>query len=60
MSKRKNKVKNATQYVFACDKEKKETPCALEVLMEKHIKECEEAAERTISVPVEQLFPFLR
>ena len=60
MSKRKNKVKKASQYVFACDKEKKGMLSPLEVLMEKHKKACEKRAAKTISVPVEELFLFLR
>ena len=56
MSKRKNKIKKASQYVFAREKEKKETSSPLEVLMKKHIKECEERAAKTITIPVDYLF----
>ena len=49
----KNKIKKVSQYVFSREKE---TPSLLEVLMKKHIKECEERAAKTITIPVDYLF----
>ena len=60
MSKRKNKIKKASQYVFAREKEQPKHPLRdyfIKKMIEEPIKMGKEAAENTIQVPVDVLFP---